>query len=97
MGRRDQGGETGRRKGHVMKGAIYTGTVAPANRSPDGETASQVILTEESNGFAIWFSDHDGGTRLVEYLQHTTRNVAIELAVQATMSRREFEAAEATS
>ena len=76
-----------------MKNVLYKGTVRSlqeVNDSKpefwDGETPDLVYLTEEVNGFALWFYTFDANT-LIEFFQHN-RDRAIEAAVDFTREKR---------
>jgi hypothetical protein len=37
-----------------MKNVLYCRTIVPAKDAEDGETPTQIVVTEEANCFAVW-------------------------------------------
>jgi len=68
---------------------VYCRTTKPASESADGETPSQIIVTKEVNGYAVW-SFGEEGTRLIGFsVEGTTqREDAIETAVSLSRLRQ---------
>ena len=62
-----------------MKNIIYSKTVITARNSEDGETPTQVFVTEENNGYFVWLDSYSTGPKLLGY--EWDRNNAIEKAV----------------
>jgi hypothetical protein len=70
-----------------MNNILYCATIAPAKESPDGDSPHQIILTQETNGFAVWESSFDIATDApVQW--HRNRDAAIEAAVLLADERR---------
>jgi len=74
-----------------MKGVLYLGIVKPAAESPDGETASYYAVTEEANGYAIWWSSFECATTCVRHEPFWDRSAAIELCVELVQAARKAE------
>lgn len=74
-----------------MKNEIYNRTIYPAKDSPDGETSTQIIVTEEVNGYGVFRSDYDGLVLLKWY--DCIRADAIEFAVGIVFEARRKKAA----
>lgn len=67
-----------------MKNVLYRKVVVPATKSPDGESPSVVTVTEEVNGFAVFFESYDDGTNFLEWFRN--RDEAIEYGVDHATS-----------
>jgi hypothetical protein len=70
-----------------MNKELYRATIVPAPKSRDGETPGLVLVTEESNGFAVWYSDVDGD-ELIRFYRYG-RDQAIERGVSEAAVRRD--------
>lgn len=65
-----------------MENVIYRGVIKEARDTPSGETPDCIFVTLESNGFAIWRSNHDED-KLIRYLPFIVgRDAAIEQGVE---------------
>lgn len=69
-----------------MNNEVYgkvTATIDDLNKlqQGDGDSADFVCLTKENNGFALFHSTFDGGTRLVKWFKEHEKNDALEFAV----------------
>ncbi len=64
-----------------MENELYVKTFVVACNATDGETPTQVVVTEEFNGYAVFFRAADEETRLLQWFWRTGRNKAIEFAV----------------
>ncbi|KVZ18617.1 hypothetical protein WT88_29485 [Burkholderia stagnalis] len=71
-----------------MQNIVYTGIIVPARDSVDGETPTEIIVTHEANGHAIWLSGHDEGTMLVSFERHKRRDTVLEEAVAMVLRER---------
>ena len=71
-----------------MKNVIYEAVIIPADKSGD-DIAAKIILTEEVNGYALFFSDHDGGCVVLQWFNSYERNTAIEQAVKTAASMKQ--------
>ena len=63
-----------------MNQELYRACVVPAREAPDGETPTLVIVTEENNGYAVFLTGHNEGTRLLLWTQN--RSEAIGFGVR---------------
>ncbi|MBD1412883.1 hypothetical protein NUJ30_08305 [Burkholderia contaminans] len=71
-----------------MQNVIYSGIIVPASESIDGETPTEVVVTHEANGHAIWLSGHDEGTILVSFERFKRRDTVLEEAVAMVLRER---------
>jgi hypothetical protein len=71
-----------------MKNVIYEAVIVPADKSGD-DIAAKIILTEEANGYALFFSDHEGGCVVLQWFNSYERNTAIEQAVKTAASMKQ--------
>lgn len=70
-----------------MKNVIYCRTTVPAGQSPDGETPTQILVTEEVNLYCIWEFSHDGTKLLDSLWGGNCREFALETAVYRAAGR----------
>jgi hypothetical protein len=63
-----------------MENILYAKTIVEACESADGETPTQIVLTEETNGFAFWRCDYDKD-ELLEFVRYGNHYQMIEKAV----------------
>lgn len=60
---------------------VYRRVIVRACDSDDGKTPTALVVTKESNGYAVWLCDYDG-TKQITYVQGPdSRETAIERAV----------------
>lgn len=71
-----------------MKNEIFSGIIVPASGSEDGETPTRIFVTEEANGFAIWFGGFTEGINLLTYSSWAGRDRVIEAACAALFVAR---------
>ena len=71
-----------------MNNEIYRGIVVSAMDSPDGETPTIVIVTEENNGWGIFLSGHNEGIKLKTWVSYS-RDRAIEQAIDLKNTLKE--------
>jgi hypothetical protein len=69
-----------------MNNILYQGIIKSAKECPGGEEPDEIVLTEESNGFAIWRCNYDERT-LLDFMRFT-KYTAIEKAVRLTLEAR---------
>ena len=71
-----------------MNNVIYERTISPGKQAPDGETSTDIVVTEEHNGFAVFRQDYDG-TTLIRWFPDGgyNRTLAIELGVETAMMK----------
>jgi hypothetical protein len=64
-----------------MENVIYSKLIVPMRESHDGETPTQIELTEEINCFLLWRTGYDGNVLLNNWDKYS-RTEAIEEAVR---------------
>lgn len=70
-----------------MDNVLYRSTVVPANESADGETPSEIIVTQEANTVLVWHTGHDEGCMLLKNFDYSA-HAAIEFAVDKARELR---------
>lgn len=73
----------------MRENVLYCGVIVPACESADGETATEVFVTEYANGFLLWRNSHDEGRKIVRW--GCDRDELIEQAVQMAHQERKAE------
>lgn len=68
-----------------MKNVLYCRTIVPAKDAEDGETATQIVVTEEVNLFAVWETSEFGNELLNTF---NTREDALDSAVLLVAKER---------
>jgi len=64
-----------------MQNVIYNRTTVPARKAPDGETPTQIVVTEEVNLYCVWRLSYEGTELLGTYHGGSCREFALEDAV----------------
>ncbi len=70
-----------------MKNVIYNRTTMPASKAPDGETLTEIMVTEEANLYCVWRLSFEGTELLGTYYGGSCREFALEDAVCRAMGR----------
>jgi hypothetical protein len=70
-----------------MMNVIYCRTTVPASKALDGETPTQIMVTEEANLCAVWRLSFDGAELLGTYHSGNCREFALEDAVCRALGR----------
>jgi len=72
----------------MLNEMIYRRVYKNSNQSPDGETPSQIIVTKESNGYAVWDMTFEKGQELIQYVHCLyDRESALEIGVTLYLRR----------
>lgn len=71
-----------------MNNVLYEGVIVPARDSQDGESATSICVTRESNGLAIWRYSFEEGAVCVKIEPYATKNAFIEEAVGMVQRER---------
>lgn len=72
-----------------MKNSIYRRIYKDSSKAYDGETPSEINVTEESNGYAVWETTAEEGDILVKYENgYYARQVALEKGVALYLQRK---------
>lgn len=71
-----------------MENTLYSGIIIPASQSSDGETPTEITVTKEANGFAIWRSSCEEGTVCVKHELYARADAFIEEAVGMVQRER---------
>ena len=75
----------------MLEQEIYAAVTVPRGESPDGETPERVILTEETNGHALWVSNYENDMELVDYFPfYIDRSRCLEEAVDFARRRKTY-------
>lgn len=75
----------------MLEKELYASIIVPSSQSPDGETPERVILTQETNGHALWVSNYDNHQELVEYFHsYIDRSRCLEVAVDFARQRKTY-------
>lgn len=71
----------------MMNGEIYRNVIIAAKESQDGETETVVTVTQEANGYAVWFDSYDV-IFLIEHDRFRSRDLTIDFARDWADERR---------
>ncbi len=71
-----------------MNNEMYQRVLITAEESQDGETPTRTVVTQENNGYAVWFDSYDVRF-MVEPKLYFGRDEAIDLARDYADKRRE--------
>lgn len=71
-----------------MQNKLYSGVIIPASQAADGETPTEIIVTGEANGYAIWRSSCEEGTVCVKHELYARADAYIEEAVGMVQRER---------
>lgn len=50
-----------------MENTLFTATIVPPKEAPDGDTSSEIVVTEEVNAFIVWYSSYDAEDQILKY------------------------------
>jgi hypothetical protein len=64
-----------------MNNVLYSRTIVKAKDSADGENPTEVVVTQENNGHAVWFRCADGDSLHAFHNDADSRNAALEEGV----------------
>ena len=66
---------------------IYRSIIVDADKSPDGETPTEIVVTQEVNTLLVWLCGHNEGSQII-HSDKWNRDAAIEWAVDKAREMR---------